>query len=243
MPENIQPHILVVDDDPQIRDLLQEYLTQNELRVSVTSTGREMSAALTEHAIDLVVLDLRLAGEDGMTLARKLREESAIPVIMLTGVRDEADRIMGLELGADDYLTKPFSPRELLARIRTVLRRTKGSALTEAGQKDVRAYRFAEFELNLRTRRLTRHPGQRLELTNGEFNLLAALLAAPQRILTRDQLLEASRVYDNEVYDRSIDVQVLRLRRKIEADPSQPQFILTERGVGYSFSAPVNVVY
>ncbi|HWY96199.1 MAG TPA: response regulator [Steroidobacteraceae bacterium] len=243
MPENIQAHILVVDDDPQIRDLLQEYLTQNELRVSVTSTGREMSAALTEHAIDLVVLDLRLAGEDGMTLARKLREESAIPVIMLTGVRDEADRIMGLELGADDYLTKPFSPRELLARIRTVLRRTKGSALTEAGQKDVRAYRFAEFELNLRTRRLTKHPGQRLELTNGEFNLLAALLAAPQRILTRDQLLEASRVYDNEVYDRSIDVQVLRLRRKIEADPSQPQFILTERGVGYSFSAPVNVVY
>ena len=243
MPETIQPHILVVDDDPQIRELLQEYLTQNELRVTLTSTGKEMSAALTEHAIDLVVLDLRLAGEDGMTLARKLREESAIPVIMLTGVRDEADRIMGLELGADDYLTKPFSPRELLARIRTVLRRTKGAALTEARQTDVRAYRFAEFELNLRTRRLTKQPGQRLELTNGEFNLLAALLAAPQRILTRDQLLEASRVYDNEVYDRSIDVQVLRLRRKIETDPSQPQFILTERGVGYSFSAAVSTVY
>jgi two-component system OmpR family response regulator len=243
MPETIQPHILVVDDDPQIRELLQEYLTQNELRVSLTSTGKEMSAALTEHAIDLVVLDLRLAGEDGMTLARKLREESAIPVIMLTGVRDEADRIMGLELGADDYLTKPFSPRELLARIRTVLRRTKGTALTEARQSDVRAYRFAEFELNLRTRRLTKHAGQRLELTNGEFNLLAALLAAPQRILTRDQLLEASRVYDNEVYDRSIDVQVLRLRRKIETDPSQPQYILTERGVGYSFSVPVQTVY
>jgi two-component system OmpR family response regulator len=243
MPETIQPHILVVDDDPQIRELLQEYLTQNELRVSLTSTGKEMSAALTEHAIDLVVLDLRLAGEDGMTLARKLREESAIPVIMLTGVRDEADRIMGLELGADDYLTKPFSPRELLARIRTVLRRTKGAALTEARQTDVRAYRFAEFELNLRTRRLTKQPGQRLELTNGEFNLLAALLAAPQRILTRDQLLEASRVFDNEVYDRSIDVQVLRLRRKIETDPSQPQFILTERGVGYSFSAAVSTVY
>jgi two-component system OmpR family response regulator len=243
MPETIQPHILVVDDDPQIRDLLQDYLTQNELRVSVASTGKEMSACLAEQAIDLVVLDLRLAGEDGMTLARKLREESAIPVIMLTGVHDEADRVMGLELGADDYLTKPFSPRELLARIRTVLRRTKGAALTEARQKDVRAYRFAEFELNLRTRRLTKHPGQRLELTNGEFNLLAALLAAPQRILTRDQLLEASRVYDNEVYDRSIDVQVLRLRRKIETDPSQPQYILTERGVGYSFSAPVKTVY
>jgi len=179
-----------------------------------------------------------------MALARKLREESAIPIIMLTGVRDEADRVMGLELGADDYLTKPFSPRELLARIRSVLRRTKGEALTEARQRDVRAYRFANFELNLRTRRLAKqHPAQRIELTNGEFNLLAALLAAPQRILTRDQLLEASRVYDNEVYDRSIDVQVLRLRRKIEIDPSQPQFIITERGVGYLFNSPVEILY
>jgi two-component system, OmpR family, response regulator len=124
-----------------------------------------------------------------------------------------------------------------------VLRRTKGAALTEARQKSVRAYRFAEFELNLRTRRLAKHPGKWLELTNGEFNLLAALLAAPQRVLTRDQLLEASRVYDNEVYDRSIDVQVLRLRRKIEVDPSQPQYIVTERGVGYSFSAPVEILY
>ena len=243
MSETIQPHILVVDDDPQIRGLLEEYLTQNELRVSVTSTGKEMSEILADHAIDLVVLDLRLAGEDGMALARKLREESAIPVIILTGVRDEADRIMGLELGADDYLTKPFSSRELLARIRTVLRRTKGAALTEARQRDVRAYRFAEFELNLRTRRLAKRTGQRLELTNGEFNLLAALLAAPQRVLTRDQLLEASRVYDNEVYDRSIDVQILRLRRKIEIDPSQPQFILTERGVGYLFNSPVEILY
>jgi two-component system OmpR family response regulator len=244
MPETIQPHILIVDDDPQIRNLLQEYFTANELRVSLTASGTEMKGILADHAIDLVVLDLRLAGEDGMMLARKLREESAIPIIMLTGVRDEADRVMGLELGADDYLTKPFSPRELLARIRTVLRRTKGEALTEARQRDVRAYRFASFELNLRTRRLARHqPEQRIDLTNGEFNLLAALLAAPQRILTRDQLLEASRVYDNEVYDRSIDVQVLRLRRKIEIDPSQPQFILTERGVGYSFNSPVEILY
>jgi DNA-binding response OmpR family regulator len=243
MPDTIQPHILIVDDDPQIRDLLQEYFTANELRVSVTASGKEMTGILLDHAIDLVVLDLRLAGEDGMALARKLREESAIPIIMLTGVRDEADRVMGLELGADDYLTKPFSPRELLARIRTVLRRTKGLALTEARQRAVRAYRFAEFELNLRTRRLAKHPGEKLELTNGEFNLLAALLAAPQRVLTRDQLLEASRVYDNEVYDRSIDVQVLRLRRKIEVDPSQPLFILTERGVGYLFNSPVEILY
>ncbi|HWJ35284.1 MAG TPA: response regulator [Steroidobacteraceae bacterium] len=243
MSATIQPHILIVDDDPQIRDLLREYLTENELRVSVSSSGKEMTGILVDHAIDLVVLDLRLAGEDGMALARGLRDQSAIPIIILTGVRDEADRVMGLELGADDYLTKPFSPRELLARIRTVLRRTKGAALTEAQQHEVRAYRFAAFELNLRTRRLAKHPGQRLNLTNGEFNLLAALLAAPQRILTRDQLLEASRVFDNEVYDRSIDVQILRLRRKIEADPSQPQFILTERGVGYSFNSPVEILY
>ena len=243
MSDTIKPHILVVDDDPQIRELLEEYLTENALRVSVVSSGRQMAKILADEAIDLVVLDLRLAGEDGMAIAKTLREQSAIPIVMLTGVRDEADRVMGLELGADDYLTKPFSPRELLARIRTVLRRTKGAALTQARQQEVRAYRFADFELNLRTRRLKRRDGRAIELTNGEFNLLAALLAAPQRILTRDQILEASRVYDNEVYDRSIDVQVLRLRRKIESDPTQPQFIVTERGVGYTFNSPVEVLY
>jgi DNA-binding response OmpR family regulator len=244
MPETIPPHILIVDDDPQIRDLLQEYFTSNELQVTVASSGKEMTGVLVDHSIDLVVLDLRLAGEDGMVLARRLREESAIPIIILSGVRDEADRIMGLEFGADDYLTKPFSPRELLARVRTVLRRTKGEVLSETKQRDVRAYRFASFELNVRTRRLAnKQPGHRIDLTNREFNLLAALVAAPQRILTRDQLLESSRVYDNEVYDRSIDVQVLRLRRKIEIDPSQPQFILTERGVGYLFNSPVEILY
>ena len=243
MQATIQPHILVVDDDPQIRELLEEYFTENALRVTVAMSGKQMSEILANEAIDLVVLDLRLSGEDGMAIARTLREQSAIPIVMLTGVRDEADRVMGLELGADDYLTKPFSPRELLARIRTVLRRTKSAALAQARQGEVRAYRFAEFELNLRTRRLRRRDGPHIDLTNGEFNLLAALLAAPQRILTRDQILEASRVYDNEVYDRSIDVQVLRLRRKIEPDPSQPQFIVTERGVGYIFNSPVEVLY
>jgi len=243
MPETIPPHILVVDDDPQIRGLLDEYFAENALRVSLAASGAEMSQILTDEAIDLVILDLRLAGEDGMAIARTLRSSSAIPIIMLTGVRDEADRVMGLELGADDYLTKPFSPRELLARIRTVLRRTKSSALAHAREREIRAYRFADFELNLRTRRLKRREGANVELTNREFNLLAALLAAPERILTRDQLLEASRVYDNEVYDRAIDVQVLRLRRKIEPDPTQPQFIVTERGVGYIFRSPVEVLY
>jgi len=148
-----------------------------------------------------------------------------------------------LELGADDYLTKPFSPRELLARIRTVLRRARTATPAQARQQEIRAYRFADFELNLRTRRLTRQSGAAIELTNREFNLLAALSGAPRRVLTRDQLLEASRVYDNEVYDRAIDVLVLRLRRKIEADPTQPEFIVTERGVGYIFNTPVDIVY
>lgn len=243
MTETMQPHILVIDDDPQIRALLQEYLAENGLRVSVASTGDEMSRILNDEAVDLVILDLRLAGEDGMAIARSLRDQSAIPIVMLTGVRDEADRVMGLELGADDYLTKPFSPRELLARIRTVLRRTKSVLPGSARKREIRAYRFGEFELNLRTRRLKRSNGSNIALTNGEFNLLAAMLAAPARILTRDQLLEASRVYDNEVYDRAIDIQVLRLRRKIEQDPSQPQFIVTERGAGYVFSSPVEIVY
>jgi two-component system OmpR family response regulator len=243
MPETAHSHILVTDDDPQIRALLEEYLAENGLRVSVASSGEEMSKILNDEAIDLIVLDLRLAGEDGMAIARSVRDQSSIPIVMLTGVRDEADRVMGLEIGADDYLTKPFSPRELLARIRTVLRRTKSGTLGAARQREIRAYRFAEFELNLRTRRLRRGNSGNIILTNGEFNLLAALLAAPERILTRDQLLEASRVYDNEVYDRAIDIQVLRLRRKIEPDPSQPQFIVTERGAGYIFSAPVEVVY
>jgi two-component system OmpR family response regulator len=243
-PKAVPPHILIVDDDPQIRDVLQEYFSLNELRASVASSGKEMMGILVDHPIDLVILDRRLAGEDGMVLARKLREDSTIPIIILTGVRDDADRVMGLEFGADDYLTKPFSPRELLARVRTVLRRTKGEALTKTKQAGARAYRFASFELNMRTRRLAnKQPGHRIDLSNGEFNLLAALVAAPQRILTRDQLLEASHVYDNEVYDRSIDIQVLRLRRKIEIDPSQPKFILTERGVGYLFNSPVEILY
>jgi two-component system, OmpR family, response regulator len=243
MAEAIQPHILIVDDDAAIRTLLTEYLAENGLRVSVAGTGAAMAAILAESAIDLIVLDLRLGGEDGMAIARRLRDESAIPIIMLTGIRDEADRVMGLELGADDYLTKPFSPRELLARIRTVLRRAKAATPTQAREGDVRAFRFGDFELNLRTRRLSGRGGEHIDLTNGEFNLLAALLASAQRVMSRDQLIEASRVYDNEVYDRAIDVQILRLRRKIEADPTQPTYIVTERGVGYAFKTAVEKVY
>jgi len=236
------PHVLVVNDDPDVRDLLKRYLGENELRVSTASTADEMSQLLQDNVVDLVMLDLRLGEEDGLQLARDLRTNSAIPVIFLTGKCDEADRVMGLEIAADDYVTKPFSPRELLARIRSVLRRYRGSLIEVAQPKSTgrRAYRFAGWELNLMTRRLMAPQGHRVELSNGEFNLLRAMCESPERVLTRDQLLELSRLHGAEVYVRSVDVQVLRLRRKIEADPSMPRFILTERGSGYLFNAKVS---
>ena len=237
------PHVLVVDDDSSIRALVSDYLTQNDFRVTAVSTGKEMLESLSGEVIDMIVLDLRLPGADGMELARRLRDaRSKIPIIMLTGRTDEADRVMGLEFGADDYVTKPFSPRELLARIRAVLRRYETPAPLPGRDEGLRAYRFAGWELNLRLRRLTAPNGARTDLTNGEFNLLAAFCAAPERVLTRDQLLDLSRLHTTEVYDRSIDVQILRLRRKIERDPSNPQLIRTERGNGYVFCASVTVV-
>jgi two-component system OmpR family response regulator len=243
MDTDLAPHVLAIDDDPAMRQLIAEYLGENDLRVTAVSTGAEMTRALSEHAIDVIVLDLRLAGEDGMELARKVRAESTIPIIMVTGRKDEADRVMGLELGADDYITKPFSPRELLARVRAVLRRYKlVQELLPARDEKRRAYRFAGWELNLRTRRLTSPQGERIELTNGEFSLLQAFCAAPRRILSRDQLLELSRLNRAEVYDRSIDVQILRLRRKIEPNPSRPEYIKTERGAGYMFDVTVEVL-
>jgi len=244
MNATVQPHILAVDDDPAMRQLIAEYLRDNDMRVTTAASGYAMTQALAEHAIDLVVLDLRLENEDGMQLARKLREESAVPIVILTGKRDEADRIMGLELAADDYITKPFSSRELLARIRAVLRRYQTAREVLPSRDNMpRAYRFDGWELNLRTRRLTAPGGERVELTKGEFNLLQAFCAAPQRILTRDQLLDLSRLHSAEVYDRSIDVQILRLRRKVEPDPSKPRYIRTERGVGYVFNALVDVLH
>jgi two-component system, OmpR family, response regulator len=236
------PHVLVVDDDVAVRELVEEYLGQNDFRVSGAATGAQFLEACRTGVVDLALLDLRLRGEDGMNLLRQLRAESHIPVIILTGRAEEADRVMGLELGADDYLTKPFSPRELLARIRTVLRRTQISQDAK-GTRVCRAYRIPGWELNLRTRRLTSATGTDVTLSNGEFNLLAALLATGNRVVSRDQLIEMSRRYDNEVYDRAIDVQVLRLRRKIEANPAEPQIIVTERGVGYRVAVPVEAVY
>ncbi len=172
------PHVLAVDDDPAIRQLVSDYLTGNELRVTTVASGTELTAVMERDTIDLVLLDLRLQGEDGMQIARRLRESSAIPILMLTGRADEADRVMGLELGADDYLTKPFSPRELLARIRALLRRAKAQATVADEIGKVRAYRFGTWELSVGLRKLKAADGRSLGLTNGEFSLLAAFLSA-----------------------------------------------------------------
>ena len=237
------PHILVVDDDPALRELLLDYLQDNELRVTAVASGADMLSVFDSEAIDLVVLDLRLPGEDGMQLTRQLRERATVPIVLLTGKAEEADRVMGLELGADDYMTKPFSPRELLARIRAVLRRYQTQSDLPARDAQRRAFRFAGWELNLRTRKLITAEGDKLDLSNGEFSLLAAFCAAPQRVLSRDQLLGLSRLHNAEVYVRSIDVQILRLRRKIETDASHAQLIVTERGAGYLFNVAVETLY
>jgi two-component system OmpR family response regulator len=235
-------HILAVDDDPSIREAISDYLSRHDLRVTAVADGRAMQAVLAQEVVDLVVLDLTLKSEDGMKLAGRLREDSAIPIMMLTGRREEADRIMGLEWAADDYVTKPFSPRELLARIRAVLRRRRPE-MQQGRPEGIRAYRFDGWELNLNTRRLRAPDGRMVRLSNGEFSLMVVLLGAPHRILSRDQILEMSRLHSDDVYNRSVNTQILRLRRKLEADPAKPRYICTERGAGYVFSVPVETIY
>ena len=243
MPNSAAPHILIVDDDPTVRDLVVEYLSDNDLRVSAAASGREMFDRFDREAIDLVLLDLKLPGEDGMQLARRLRERATVPIVLLTGRNEEADRVMGLELGADDYVTKPFSPRELLARVRAVLRRYQVQATLPERDSSRRAYRFSGWELNLRTRRLLAPDGRSVELSNGEFSLLNALCRSPQRVLSRDQLLSMSRLHEAEVYDRTIDVQIRRLRLKVEPDQARPVLIVTERGAGYRLASDVQTLY
>jgi DNA-binding response OmpR family regulator len=237
------PHILIVDDDADIRGMVAEYLGNNDLRVSAARSGREMFELFDTQAIDLVLLDLRLPGEDGMQLAGSLRERATVPIVLLTGRNEEADRVMGLELGADDYVTKPFSPRELLARVRAVLRRYQVQATLPERDSTRRAFRFAGWELNLRTRRLLSPAGVAVDLSNGEFSLLSALCRAPQRVLSRDQLLSMSRLHEAEVYDRTIDVQIRRLRLKLEADAANPALVVTERGAGYRLACEVETLF
>jgi len=232
------PHILIVDDDPKIRSGLSKFLTEQGLRVTVASDGRDMHGKLANANIDLIVLDIMMPGEDGLSLCRKLSIDGAVPVILLTAVAGETDRIIGLELGAEDYVCKPFNPRELLARIRVVLRRRPGVVANEK-QPIVKCYRFAGWVLDARARSLASPSGAHVELTTGEFDLLQALVEHPNVVLTRDQLLDLARGRASLAIDRAIDVQVMRLRRKLEADPQSPLLIKTVRNSGYIFTPEV----
>ncbi len=232
------PHVLIVDDDREIRDLLARFLDKHGLRVTTAADGRDMHRVLDDSRIDLIVLDLMLPGEDGLSLCRNLRAKSRIPIIMLTAMGEETDRIVGLEMGADDYLAKPFNPRELLARIKAVLRRaehTPSTAPVDGGT----VLEFAGWTLDLERRELQRADGVMVPLSGGEFELLAAFATHPGRVLSRDQLLDLARGREAQPFDRSIDVQVSRLRRKIEAEPQNPTLIKTVRNGGYNFTPTV----
>lgn len=228
-PVKSDPHILIVDDDKGIRDLLQEFLQKRGLRASVATDGTEMEAVLRRVQIDLIVLDVMLPGKSGLELCRELRGRYPTPIIMLTAVTETTDRVVGLEMGADDYVPKPFDPRELLARIRAVLRRNSPQTQRDP-QRQV--YGFAGWTMDCARRRLTSPADVRVELTAAEFSLLQALVQSAQRVLSRDQLVE---IAGGDSYDRSVDILVSRLRRKMEDNPRTPRLIMTVRNGGYQF--------
>ena len=231
-------HILVVDDQQEVRDVVAEYLTAEGYRVSTAHDGAGMRRVLSQSPVDLVILDLMLPGEDGLALARALRSESGIGIIILTGRGEIVDRIIGLEMGADDYLPKPFHPRELLARVKAVLRRAhdRTGDLPNAARLRLR---FAGWNLDLSSRELLSPAGTEVRLTTGEFDLLAAFVNNANQVLSRDRLLDLARNREAGPFDRTIDVQVGRLRRKLEDDPQNPTLIKTVRGSGYIFTPPV----
>ncbi len=232
------PHILVVDDDHDIRELLARFLERQRFRVTAVRDAREARRAFLNGHYQLVVLDLMLPGEPGIDFARWLREDSQVPIIMLTALGKEPDRIIGLELGADDYVTKPFNPRELVARIRAVLRRV-GEGDAHGHETSARHYRFAGWTLETARRRLVDPHGIEVPLTGGEYDLLLALLDRPNRVLTRDMLLDLLRGRQAGPFDRAIDVAISRLRRKLEDDGRRAQIIKTVRGGGYVLAAAV----
>jgi DNA-binding response OmpR family regulator len=232
--EVTRAQLLVVDDDPGIRDLLSRYLGQQGYRVEAVGDGAAMDQWLQQNTPDLVILDLMLPGEDGLSLARRLRAESDLPVVMLSARGDDVDRIVGLEVGADDYLAKPFNPRELLARIRAVLRRRVPADTTAPSPTVVEVTDFGPYRLDFEARRLLRGD-QEVPLSRAEFELLEVLVRHPNRTLSRDFIMEALGGHDRDAFDRSIDVRVTRLRRKIEQEPSHPVYIRTVWGVGYQF--------
>jgi len=225
--------LLVVDDDPEIRELTQAYLTRQGFEVDCVDSGEAMEAFLVGHTTDLIILDLMLPGEHGLSLARRLKSEGDIPIIIVSAQGDEIDRIVGLEVGADDYLPKPFNPRELLARVRAVLRRSQKGSSTGAADTDTLA-QFGSFELDLSSHQLSK-AGTLIPLTSGEFDLLAILVQHPNKVLDRDRILDLLTGAERSPFDRSIDVRVTRLRSKIEPDVSAPVFIRTIWGKGYMF--------
>lgn len=226
--------ILVVDDDPTLRELLVDYLSRNEFEVIAVEDGPAMRAALETQSVDLIVLDLMLPGEDGLSLTRFLRSQTNLPILILSARGEDIDRIVGLEVGADDYLAKPFNPRELLARIRALLRRhdqdSQPFKVNETALK-----KFGPYTINLAGRRLLRQKDE-IHLTTGEFDLLALFVKQPNRVMTRDMLIGLLKGYDRDAFDRSIDIRITRLRHKIEANPAAPIYIRTVRGEGYLFN-------
>ena len=231
-------HILIVDDDAEIRGLLGTYLQKNGYRATAVADGTGMRKALERSGVDLIVLDLMLPGEDGLTLCRKLRAESDTPVIMLTARGEETDRIVGLEMGADDYIAKPFSPRELLARIKSVLRRYRSLPLNLRAD-DARELEFAGWRLDTVARHLVSPDGIVTSLSGAEYQLLRVFLSHPHRVLTRDQLMLLSKGHEADPLDRSIDIRVSRLRHRLHDDPAEPAIIKTVRGEGYVLAVAV----
>jgi DNA-binding response OmpR family regulator len=233
-----EPHILLVDDERSIRDPLAQYLVRNGLRVSKAKNAAEARQLLAAYGVDLVLLDIMMPGEDGLALCAHVRATSGIPVILVTARAEETDRIVGLEIGADDYVVKPFSPRELLARIKVVLRRA-GERPSRPRSSGGEAFAFGRWVLKTGERELIDGEGVAVPLSTGEYNLLLALVTHARRVLTRDQLLDLAQGRELAAFERSIDNMVSRLRRKVEDDPKQPQLIKTVWGGGYMFAADV----
>jgi len=236
---NDTAHILVVDDQNDICEVVQDYLVGEGYRVSTANDGTAMRRVIAQNTVDLVILDLMLPGEDGLTLAQALRGESNVGIIILTGRGETVDRIIGLEMGADDYLPKPFHLRELLARVKSVLRRVSARSNEKPSSGNRSKARFAGWDLDLSTRELVSPAGSEVRLTTGEFDLLAAFVNNANQVLSRDRLLDLARNREAGPFDRTIDVQVGRLRRKLEDDPQRPTMIKTVRGTGYIFTPPV----
>jgi DNA-binding response OmpR family regulator len=235
---NANGHILVVDDEPEIRALLRKCFEREGFQVTEARNGAELRARIERDAVSLITLDLTLGGDDGLELAREVRGRCNVPIIMITGKGDTIDRVVGLELGADDYIAKPFQLREVLARVRAVLRRY-GAAEAPAtpGASPRERFAFEGMVLDIGRRELSRNGGELQELTTAEFNLLEIFVRRPHRVLSRDNIMDLLKGHDWSPADRSIDALVGRLRRKIEADPDHPRLIKTVRGIGYAFSA------